>query len=118
MRFALPSKDEEISILKETTGYMNEDVLSRLIDVESYIRSNIEDPTNQYMSISEVQGWISEAEYTGEWVQSACDTILAPLMEQDETYADYSLKTIRQSGGFVQDVADYIQDVLGDEKYA
>lgn len=117
MRFALPTKDEEIEILKETTGYKNEDVLSRLIDVENYIRSNIEDPTNQYMSISEVQGWISEAEYTGEWIQSACDTILAPLMEQDEAYADYSLKTIGQAGGFVYDVAEYIKDVLSDETY-
>lgn len=118
MRFALPTKQEEIAILKETTGYENESILSSLIDVESYIRSNIEDPTNQYMSISEVQGWISEAEYTNEWIESACETILAPLMEQDETYSDYSISTINASSGFVHDVLDYIQDVLGEETYA
>ena len=86
-------------------------------EVEKYIRKNIEDPTNQYISISEVQGWIGEAEYTGEWVQSACDTILAPLMEQDESYEDYSIETIGNCGGFAQETLEYIQDLLGEETY-
>ena len=117
MRFALPTKNEEIAILQDTTGYNTKKILGKLIEVEAYIRQNIEDPTNQYMSISEVQGWISEAEYTGEWVHSACDTILAPLMEQDEAYTDYSIQTITACGGFPFEVLSYIQEVLGEDTY-
>ncbi len=117
MRFALPSKEEETAILMDTTGYKKKEILARLVEVEKYIRKNIQDPTNQYISISEVQGWIGEAEYTGEWVQSACDTILAPLMEQDESYEDYSIETIGNCGGFAQEVLEYIQDLLGEETY-
>lgn len=114
IRFQLPTEAEEIQILKNKTGYENEYILKTLIQVENFIRANLEDRTTQYVTISELIEWIREAEYTGEWINSACGTILAPLMEQDEFYADYSTETITSMGDtIVLGALDFIIEKLG-----
>ena len=117
IRFGLFSQDKEILILKKRTGYTNDRILKKLVQIESIIRQRIEDPSTQFVSIRRVEAWIKEAKYTGEWVESSLDTMISPLCLQDETCQDFEETTIARLGGLATHIYQEIKDLLEDEEY-
>lgn len=112
VRFASMPKQKEIDILEKTTGYHDREILSILVDVEKEAKKSIQDPSSQLVSIRDLQRWITEAKYTGEWIESAVDTIITSLVLKDESLEEITQRSVLANGGIGADLLELIMDKL------
>lgn len=112
VRFASMPKQKEIDILEKTTGYHDREILSILVDVEKEAKKSIQDPSSQLVSIRDLQRWITEAKYTGEWILSAVDTIITSLVLKDESLEEITQRSVLANGGIGADLLELIMDKL------
>lgn len=117
IRFGAMTKKREIAILEKTTGYHDQDILSILVDIEKEAKKSIQDPSSQLVSIRDLQRWIKEAKYTGEWIESGIDTIITSLVLKDDSLDEITERTIFANGGIGADILDLIMDRLEGRYY-
>ena len=110
------TEDKYISILKKETGYTNERVLRKLVQISNFTRKGIDNPVDQFTSIREVISWIYQAAETGEWVRSSIDTFISSLtMNEDEPCGN--MEDIATSSTFAAEVLSLIKELLDEEEY-
>ena len=112
VRFASMPKQKEIDILEKTTGYHDREILSILVGIEEEAKKSIQDPSSQLVSIRDLQRWITEAKYTGEWIESAVDTIITSLVLKDESLEEITQRSVLANGGIGADLLELIMDKL------
>ena len=112
VRFASMPKQKEIDILEKTTGYHDREILSILVGIEEEAKKSIQDPSSQLVSIRDLQRWITEAKYTGEWIESAVNTIITSLVLKDESLEEITQRSVLANGGIGADLLELIMDKL------
>lgn len=116
-KFSPFSEEKAIEILKDETGYANAIILHKLMQVHDFIRKNLTDPMDQFTSIRQVISWIRQAEVTEEWIESSVDTILAPLMMNEDEDVSFEVDDILASDTFAGEALSFIKELLEGDEY-
>lgn len=91
MKFEPLSKQKQVEIIEQESGYRNRQVIKRMVEVGALIKNKIkkESIDNAEISIRNLIAWARDVRYTGNIIASAKPTIVwAVCMEEDELHEE------------------------------
>lgn len=115
--------DEKIaSIVEEKCGFKNFDIIKKMWSVEAKAEHYINtdgDPLAQVSSVRRIIAWVNRASMTGEFIRSACSTIMPDLCS-DGAVTAYTVDAFMadQVDAFVPVIMQDIQYIFEDAEYA
>ena len=81
-----PKKELAIEIISNSTGYTNKDIINKMWDVKTLIDEKArEEEAISRTSLRGVIDWINQSFITGEFVESAINTIIGKLILKDSS---------------------------------
>lgn len=112
---------EEAKIVESVTGYHNLTHLEKMCQLKNDILAAIEaegDAAEQITSIRRVISWVKMAARTGEFLDSAMNTILAHLVIYDEEVNVINKEKCTQSTGMIAGIFDLLQSTFSDDIFS
>lgn len=120
--FIVPNKTvkEMIPIVEKFTNYHNKTHLRKMCQVIFNINERVaagEGDFHMAVSIRQVENWVEAAFISGEFINSACETVIGPMaIYTPDNIRDYTPEAIAaDQDGFIASVFDEIKSVFKDE---
>lgn len=120
-----PNVERTAKMLENTTNYTNISHLISAATAEAEISKLIKE-THQdaVISIRNIEAWINAARFSGEFCDSAIDTVLVPLLRNDVVGLEnlngreVTFESVRESCDFAANVCSIIENQFKDTKYS